>query len=119
MAKIDDGVVTVNVDGTDLQLNCSLGAMRALNSQYGGLAKVRQGLADQNIDVFAAVIRWGANLKDSDMKPLQNKIYRTGLGGELLGGLITYVLMLGNAGKRFDIQKDSEEAENDTAAAGN
>jgi hypothetical protein len=113
MAKIDEGVVPVTVDGTTYQLKCNLGAMRALSGMYGGLAKVREGLAAQNVDVFAAVIRWGADLKDKDMNPLQNKIYRTGVGGELLGGLITYVLMLGNGGKPFDINKDTEETEGD------
>lgn len=119
MAKIDDGVVTITVDNTTIQLNCTIGAMRALSTMYGGLAKVREGLAAQNVDVFAAVIRYGAGLKDNDMKPLQNKIYRNGVNGELLGGLITYVLMLGNGGKQFDIQKDMEEGENDSASAGN
>lgn len=118
MAKIDEGVVALNVDGTVYNLECTLGAMRALSNMYGGLAKVREGLVAQNVDVFAAVIRWGVqpNLQDKDMKALQNKIYRAGVGGELLGGLITYVLMLGNGGKPFDINKDSEETE---GAAGN
>lgn len=116
MAKLDEGVVSVTLDGTVYQLECTLGVMRALSNMYGGLAKVREGLAAQNVDVFAAVIRWGAGLGDKDMKRLSQQIYKTGVGGELLGGLITYVLMLGNGGKPFDINKDTED---DGIEAGN
>lgn len=92
-----------------LVLKPTLGALQNLSRMHDGLAGVRAGLAAQNVDTVCNVIRQGLGLDDKAAKSLPNRVFKTGLTGDLVIPLINYVAMLGNGGK--PISDTPEEGE--------
>lgn len=102
MTKLNDGEIEISLNGDTLVLKPTLAAIRALSRIGGGLSGVQTKLAAQDFDTVAQVIRLGAGMKDADAKSLDQRIYRNGLGSDLLVPLIRFVAILGNGGKPVD-----------------
>jgi hypothetical protein len=110
MTTLHDGIFPIELNGERIELKATLGAMRQLTALFHGLAPVRQGIIDQDLSVMVAVIRYGAGLTDAEAKNLDNRIFRHGLGTDLLLGLLRYVAALANGGKPVDENDDAPVA---------
>jgi hypothetical protein len=116
MAKINEGDVTIHLNGDELVLRPTLKALSAISSN-GGLGKVRQALVDQDFSTITSVLIHGANLAGSrDGKDIPDAVFKNGLTTELLVGLITYVGILGNGGKPMPDDVAAQAADEETAA---
>lgn len=99
MAKINEGDITIHLNGEEIVLRPTLKALSAISSN-GGLGKVRQALVDQDFSTVVSVILHGANITGGTAgKAIPDAVFRNGLNTELLVGLLTYVGILGNGGK--------------------
>ena len=115
-SKITAGETLVSLDGEELVLRPTMRAMTQISRQYGGLAKARQLLVDENIDAIAFISRLGAGMSDRDAKDLGERIYRNGVTAELLVPLIKFVAILGNGGKPLDEDAPGGDAPTDEPA---
>lgn len=116
MAKINEGDVTITLNGDDLVLRPTLKALSAISSN-GGLGRVRQQLVDQDFSTITSVIIHGANLAGSRTgKDIPEAVFKNGLSTELLVGLLTFVGILGNGGKPMPDDLAAEQAETETAS---
>lgn len=99
MAKINEGDVTIHLNGDEIVLRPTLKALSAISSN-GGLGKVRQSIVDQDFSTIVSVILHGGNMTGgSSSKQVPDAVFKNGLTTELLVGLLTYVGILGNGGK--------------------
>jgi hypothetical protein len=99
MAKINEGDVTIHLNGDEIVLRPTLKAISAISSN-GGLGKVRQALVDQDFSTVVSVILHGANMTGgSARKQVPDAVFKNGLTTELLVGLLTYIGILANGGK--------------------
>ena len=114
MTTIHDGLFPIELNGETITLKATLGAVRQLSAQYGGLSPVRDSIIKMDLAVMVAVIRYGAGLTDAEARGLDNRIFRHGMNNELLLALLRYVAALGNGGKPVD-----EEPAEAVADAGN
>jgi hypothetical protein len=119
MAKINEGDVTIHLNGDDLVLRPTLKALSAISSN-GGLGKVRQAIVDQDFSTIVSVIMHGANLTGSrNGKDVPDAVFHNGLNTELLVGLLNYVGILGNGGKPMPDDVAAAAAQETEQAQGN
>lgn len=104
--------VKIDLNGEEIILKPGMQAARMISRQFNGMQNARTALAQENFDAVAFIIRIGSGMKDKDARDLDEKIYATGLTGELLVGLINYVAMLGNSGKPIVIGEEDEKETN-------
>ena len=102
--------IVVKLNEEEIVLKPSVTAMRMISRQYGGLNPARQMLVAENFDAVVFIIRVGAGMKDREARDLDDKVYETGLTGDLLVQLINYVAMLGNKGKPIVLGEENDEA---------
>jgi hypothetical protein len=119
VSKINEGDVTISLNGEDIVLRPTLKALSAISSN-GGLGVVRQQIVDQNFSTITSVIIHGANLAGMrGGKDVPEAVFKNGLSTELLVGLLNYVGVLGNGGNGGKPQPDdvaaaAAEAETET-----
>ncbi len=99
--------VTIMLEDEEIILEPSYKIMNLVSRQYGGLEPARARLAAENIDAMAFVIRYGSGMNDREARELGERIYNSGVSGELVVPLINYVVMLGNKGE--SLADDSRE----------
>ena len=116
MSRINTGEVMITLNGEERVLKPTLRAITMISSQYGGLAKARDALAQQDFQAAATVIRWGLNMPDSEAKKLPDQLFATGMTVDLLVPLIRYIGILANGGK--PLPDDPVELD-DASAEGN
>jgi hypothetical protein len=92
------GQVTIMLEDEEIILEPSYRVMNLVSRQFGGLEPARGRLAAENIDAMAFVIRYGSGMNDREARDLGERIYNSGVSGELVVPLINYVVMLGNKG---------------------
>ena len=97
-ANTTRGQVTIMLEDEEINLEPSYRIMNLVSRQYGGLEPARARLAAENIDAMAFVIRYGSGMNDREARDLGERIYNSGVSGELVVPLINYVVMLGNKG---------------------
>jgi hypothetical protein len=114
-SRITAGEITVSLNGNDLTLRTTPRAGLQISRQYGGLAKARQQLVDENIDAIVFILRLGSGMSDRDAKDLGDRVYRNGITADLLVPLIKYVAMLGNGGKPLDEDETGGDGTSDAA----
>lgn len=122
-SKLDQGEVTISLDGEDLVLKPTVRAAMAVNNLFDGFANANAALGRANMISAIAVIRIGANLSEKDARDLDERVYaemgrESGAWASLLVGLIRYVAILQNGGKPLpdDVERAIVEPQ---AAAGN
>jgi hypothetical protein len=113
MAKINEGDVTIHLNGDDIVLRPTLKALSAISSG-GGLGKARQSIVDQDFSTICSIILHGANMAGvSAGKQIPDAVFKNGMSTELLVGLLNYVGILGNGGK--PLPDDVAAAETESA----
>jgi hypothetical protein len=118
MAMITAGDVPIELAGETRILRPTLRAITNISQAYGGLAKARAALAEQDFAAAVTVIRWGVGMSDNEAKRLPDLVYDTGLTIELLLPLIRYIGILANGGKPLPDEPLDADAE-DASAVGN
>ena len=104
-----DNNIVVKLSDKEYTLRPSVAAMRTISRQYNGLRNARDMLVAENFDAVVFIIRVGAGLRDNrEVNELDERIYETGLTGELLIQLINYVAMLGNRGQPIVLGEETE-----------
>lgn len=114
-SKLDQGEVMITLGDKEYTLKPSIGAMRALSRQYGGLLPAAQQIQAFNIDAWVFVVRQGAQLSDEAAKGLDKRIYDAGLDG-LMQPLVTFVNLLSNGGRPATVAAGDDDGD---APAGN
>ena len=109
-SKITLGEVPITLDGDEIVLRPTMRAMTQISRTYGGLAKARTEIAQENIDAIAYVIRVGAGMNDRDAKDLGDRIFATGTA-DMIVPLIRYVAILGNGGKPLEGDDEVDDAD--------
>ncbi len=99
MVDFSVGETIVTLNDQDLVLKPTLRAMNFISRQYGGLAKARQALADENIDTIVFILRIGTGMQDKEARNLDEKVFRNGITTDLIIPLIKYIAILENGGK--------------------
>ena len=113
VASLRDGVVEIQLNGKTVELKATPDAAIRLSRLYQGISPIMGKLQALDVDAFANVIRYGANLqKKEELDALSDDVWNTGLTN-LLVDLLEYIGILANGGKRF-----SDDGEAGSAAKG-
>ncbi len=108
MINPNAGEVSLTLNEEDLVLKPTMRAATMVSRQFGGYAKARQAIVDENLDAVIFLIKTGTNMTDRQAKDLGEKVYQNGLDIDLLIPLIKYVAILNNGGRPLpeDIEGD-------------
>ncbi len=117
-ATIPRGHVAIMLDGEEIILKPNWQRMNQVSRQYGGMLEARSKLAAENIDAMAFIIRIGSGMSERDARDLGERIYDSGITGQLVVPLINYVLILGNSGKPLDDDGESRSRHEEPDADG-
>lgn len=109
-SKITSGECVVYLGGDEIVLRPTLRATTQISRTYGGMAKARQALVDENIDAIAHILRLGGGMGDREAKDLTEKVWKNGITVELLVPLIRFVGILGNGGKPLDDDQSADDS---------
>lgn len=74
MAKLDDGIVEVEIDGDRYELKPTVDAIRRISRAYKGLAPALAALQNVDVDAIAQVILAGAGVHGQRAKSLEAAI---------------------------------------------
>jgi hypothetical protein len=115
-SKITQGEVCVMLGQKEIVLRPTPRAALQISRTYGGMAKARQAIVDENIDAIAFVLRVGANMADRDAKGLDERVFRNGIDADLLVPIIKFIGICGSGGRMPD---DGDEDVGTHPAEGN
>ena len=90
--------LTLN-DDEYLTLRPTLRNAQMISRRCGGLAKARQALIDEDIDVIVFIIRTASGMTDRDARTLEDRVWRNGYNNGLVMPLFNYIAILNNGGK--------------------
>jgi hypothetical protein len=96
--KKTDGAVEITLDDEKRWLEPSIGAIRLISKQYGGLQQAVRHVTALELDAYIYIVRHGLGLKDSDAKGLDEKVFRSGIVN-LQVPLTEYLAVLINGGR--------------------
>lgn len=99
MSQLTAGDVQIELAGETRILKPTLRAITMISQTYGGINKAREALVNQDFAACVAVIRYGLNLNDAQVKKLPDLVFATGVTADLLVPLIRYLGILANGGK--------------------
>lgn len=106
-------VVELALGDRTLVLTPTLRAAQEINRRCGSLSGALQGIAQLNLETFAAVVRAGAKLADADAKAVEEQLFELGLA-KVTGQLARFLTLLLNGGRDPDAEEKKPEG-----AAGN
>jgi len=104
------GIVTIELDGDELELKPTLRAFQKIQNRFGGLSQAIQGLSGLNIDNVAAVVAAGAGINGTkDTEKLKEQIFAAGVVN-VIGKASEYLALLMNpTGKETAGQEDDDD----------
>ena len=78
--RAEFGIVTLDLNGDELELKPTLRAFQKIQNRFGGLSQAIQGLSGLNIDNVAAVVAAGAGINGTkDTEKLKEQIFTAGV----------------------------------------
>ena len=97
-------VVELALGDRTLVLTPTLRAAQEINRRCGSLSGALQGIAQLNLETFAAVIRAGAKLTDAQAKEVEEELFAFGLA-KATGPLARFLTLLLNGGRDPDAEE--------------
>ncbi|MFC6335487.1 hypothetical protein GIR22_08605 [Pseudomonas sp. CCM 7891] len=79
MSKTLFGTVDIVLDGETYTLKPTLGAVRAIESHFGGLRGAAQAINSMSVDGCAAIVVGGAGLTGKDAEEMAEKVWQAGV----------------------------------------
>lgn len=93
---LEDGLVTLELEGEPVELSATIEAARKLSKQ-GGLRVMMDRIGNMDLDAYVAVISAGTG--DRNLTSLEERVHHSGVMN-LMVPLIEYLSILANGGRR-------------------
>lgn len=100
--------VTVEIDGEEMTLVPSPGAILVLSEQYDGFGPLIQAIQRLKVSAAADVVIAGLGLEGRAAKEMREKVAMTGVV-DLVGKLTEFVMVLANGGRPLTDDEDSKK----------
>jgi hypothetical protein len=96
--RLNAGETLLTIGDETYVLRPTMRKHEVISRRFGGLAKARQALQDEDFDAIVFLIRTGSDMPDRDAKGLNDKVWSNGINIDLLLPLYKYVAILNNGG---------------------
>lgn len=97
--RLNSGEVLLTLGDETYVLRPTMRKHTVVSRRFGGLAKARQALQDEDFDAIVFLIRNGSDMSDRDAKKLDERVWQNGIDIDLLLPLYKYVAILNNGGR--------------------
>ena len=96
--------VKILLDGEDIELIPTRGALESLSNKYGNMNNVTEQLVSNNFSVMSDLIYYGVDQnKRPDLNKTKDAVYKEGVIN-LLEPLSDYLMLLMNGGKKPSLE---------------
>lgn len=105
LPSLDDGTITITLGDETLSLVPSIGAIKAISREFGGLTQAMSRVLGMDFPAYVTVIRYGCGADDRLAKRLERLVWKARMV-TLTGALNQYLLILANGGQPLDQAAD-------------
>jgi hypothetical protein len=104
--RLNAGETLLTIGEETYVLRPTLRKHAIISRRFGGIAKARQAIQDEDFDAIVFLIRNGTDMSDRDAKNLDDRVWKNGLDIDLLLPLFKYVAILNNGGRPLDSEME-------------
>lgn len=97
--RLNAGETLLALGGETYVLRPTMRKHEIISRRFGGLAKAREALQNEDFDAIVFLIRTGSDMSDRDAKRLNDSVWKNGIDIDLLLPLYKYVAILNNGGR--------------------